>query len=511
MNPENDVYIAIDLKSFFASVECVERVLDPLKTNLVVADESRTEKTICLAVTPSLKSFGISGRARLFEVIQRVEEVNAERRRAIRGRSFEGSSFDIDELRSNPMLELDYIVAKPRMSKYVKYSRKIFGIYLRYVAPEDIYAYSIDEVFIYATPYLAARKMTPEQFASAMVRDIIIETRITATVGIGTNLFLAKIAMDIIAKKAEPDKNGVRMGVLTEESFRERLWDHRPLSDFWQIGPATERKLENVGIYTMRGIAECSQGEGNVFYSRKLLEKLFGVRADAIIDHAFGREVCTIADIKAYRPKNTSISSGQVLKTPYSYDSAKIILKEMAENISYDLISKQMLTGHVTLTVGYDTVNLTATGSGRAYVGETVTDRYGRAMPRHSHGSRNFPFPTSSATLITEALLDIFDKSADKELLIRRIEISAEKLTSEEYERAERESRGVQLTLFDSEPETSACGHSSEFLEKEKKMQKAILGIKEKYGGNALLKGRDMLDEATARERNGQIGGHNAE
>ena len=499
-------YIAIDLKSFFASVECAERKLDPLTTNLVVADESRTEKTICLAVTPSLKSFGISGRARLFEVIQRVGEINAVRKRKLAGKDFSGSSWDINELNKNPELELDYITAKPRMSKYVEYSRKIFNIYLRFVSPEDIYAYSIDEVFIDATPYLSAKGMTAEVFASEIVRSIMLETRITATVGIGTNLFLCKIAMDIIAKKAEPDENGVRMASLTEESFRELLWDHVPINDFWQIGAATERKLNEIGITTLRQVAECSKGGQNDFYNETLLYKHFGVRAEVLIDHAWGRESCTIADIKAYRPKNTSISSGQVLKTPYTFSQAETVIKEMGESLSYDLISKKLFTSHITLTVGYDTSNLSS--GYNPYAGATSTDRYGRNMPRHSHGSRNLPFPTSSATVITEALLDIFSTSSKKELLIRRLEISAEKLENETDEIAD--CRQEQLSLFEENEPYSAGGHSSEFLQKERKRQKAILEIKEKYGGNALLKGTDMLEEATAAERNLQIGGHSA-
>lgn len=508
-NEENRLYLAIDLKSFFASVECVERGLDPLTTNLVVADESRTEKTICLAVTPSLKSYGISGRARLFEVIQRVEEVNATREASAPGKRLKGSSWKNQELQENPALALDYIVARPHMSKYVEYSNKIYDIYLRYVAPEDIVAYSIDEVFLDATMYVGRYGNSPEKFATEIVRHIMLNTGITATVGIGTNIFLAKVAMDILAKKSPGNEYGIRMARLDEDSFREQLWDHRPLTDFWQVGAATAEKLAEVGLTTMRQVAACSQGMPPQFHSRALLNRLFGVRAEFLVDHAWGKEPCTIADIKNYQPKSTSISSGQVLMRPYSFSEARTVLREMAEEAANRLVSENRVTALVTLTIGYDTSNLSHNAR-EEYRGKVVKDHYGRLLPGHSHGSAALSFPTSSALIITDRLLSIYDRIANPELTVRRINISAENLSpTPENDSGDGQCYDVQLNLFqESKDENGRKEFSPEVLAKEKKRQKAMIQIKDKYGRNALFKGTDLLEEATAIERNGQIGGH---
>lgn len=494
-------YIAIDLKSFFASVECVSRGLNPLKTNLVVADLSRTEKTICLAVTPSLKSYGISGRSRLFEVVQKVREVNAIRRARAPGRGFLGKSWDDTELEKNPGLELDYIVATPRMALYMQYSTLIYQIYLRYIAPEDIHVYSIDEVMIDATPYLETYHMTARELAKTMIRDVLKETGITATAGIGTNLYLCKVAMDIIAKHVSADKDGVRIGELDEMSYREKLWDHQPLTDFWRVGRGYARKLNKVGLYTMGDIARCSLGGQADFYNEDLLYKMFGVNAELLVDHAWGWEPCTMAAIKAYKPEANSVGSGQVLQEPYSFQKARVVVREMADSLALDLAGKELTTDQLVLDVGYDIENI---GNGSCGSGIT-TDHYGRKVPKPAHGTQNLPKRSSSTRLLTEAALILFDRIADPTLLIRRLTLSASHVLS--YDADVPADNYEQLDLFASN-EKKAGDATRE--EKEKKIQDTILGIRSKYGKNALLKGFNFEEGATAMNRNKQIGGHKA-
>lgn len=493
------VYLAIDLKSFYASVECVERKLNPMTTNLVVADLSRTEKTICLAVTPSLKAYGIPGRARLFEVVQRVREVNAQRLRNAPGRQFTGASSDALELRDNPSLELDYIVAPPRMAHYMEVSAQIYSVYLKYVAPEDIHPYSIDEVFIDATPYLETAGMNAREFAGTIVRDVLQATGITATAGIGTNLYLAKVAMDIVAKHVQADKDGVRIAKLDEKSYRRLLWDHRPLTDFWRVGRGYAAKLEAHGMRTMGDVARCSiQNEG-------LLYKLFGVNAELLIDHAWGWEPATIADIKAYKPEHKSVGSGQVLKGPYNFDKGRLIVREMADLLSLDLVDKGLLTGQLTLTVGYDMESL-RDGS---YTGEVSTDHYGRKIPKHAHGTVNLDRQTSSTKTITDAVLGLYECAVNPKLLIRRVYLTAEKVLPERLANQDRAPEQMDLfTDYRAEEEKRAAEDAA--LARERRRQQAILRIQKKYGKNAILKGMNLEDGATTIERNGQIGGHKA-
>ncbi len=493
-------YVAIDLKSFYASAECIERGLDPMTTNLVVADESRTEKTICLAVSPSLKAYGIPGRARLFEVVQRVSEVNAQRQAKAPGRKLTGASWDDRELKQDPSLGVDYLVAKPRMSHYMEHSAKIYGIYLQYVAPEDIHVYSIDEVFIDATPYLKTYGVDGTGFARMLIRAVLKETGITATAGIGTNLYLCKIAMDIVAKKAPPDKDGVRMAELDEISYRKLLWNHRPLTDFWRVGAGYARKLERYGMYTMGDVARCSMGHDDQYHSEALLYRLFGVNAELLIDHAWGYEPCTIADIKAYRPENNSISSGQVLTCAYSHDKAGLVLREMADGVAMDLVAKGMVTDQLTVTVGYDVENLQDAGRRQRYKGEVVRDRYGREIPKHGHGTVRLPRKTSSARVIIQAVVELYERITDPDLLIRRLTVECSLLQEggEEFH---------QLDLF-AQPEQQE--QETERLEREKRRQQAMLSIKRRFGKNAILRGMNLEEGATARERNGQIGGHKA-
>lgn len=495
----NKIYLAIDLKSFYASSECVSRGLDPLTTNLVVADLSRTEKTICLAVTPSLKAYGIPGRARLFEVVQRVREVNAQRLRNAPGRQFTGSSSDALELRDNPSLELDYIVAPPRMAHYMEVSAQIYSVYLKYVAPEDIHPYSIDEVFIDATPYLETAGMNAREFAGTIVRDVLQATGITATAGIGTNLYLAKVAMDIVAKHVQADKDGVRIAKLDEKSYRRLLWDHRPLTDFWRVGRGYAAKLEAHGMRTMGDVARCSiQNEG-------LLYKLFGVNAELLIDHAWGWEPATIADIKAYKPEHKSVGSGQVLKEPYNFDKGRLIVREMADLLSLDLVDKGLLTGQLTLTVGYDMESL-RDGS---YTGEVSTDHYGRKIPKHAHGTVNLDRQTSSTKTITDAVLGLYERAVNPKLLIRRVYLTAEKVVPERLANQDRAPEQMDLfTDYRAEEEKRAAEDAA--LARERRRQQAILRIQKKYGKNAILKGMNLEDGATTIERNGQIGGHKA-
>ncbi len=490
----SDCYIAIDLKSFYASQECVDRGLDPLTTHLVVADHSRTEKTICLAVSPSLKAQGVPGRPRLFEAIQKVREVNALRRQRAPGRKFTGKSWDAVALEKDPSLEIDFIVAKPRMARYVESSTRINEIYQKFVAPADIHVYSIDEVFIDAAPYLKLYGTTPEEFARKLIYEVLRETGITATAGIGTNLFLCKVAMDIVAKRASPDAFGARIARLDELSYRKLLWDHRPLTDFWRVGPGYSRKLEAHGLFTMGDIARCSLENEALFY------KLFGINAELLIDHAWGWEPCTMADIKAYRPAVHSISSGQVLHCPYPWDRARTVVQEMADRLVLDLVEKKLVTDQIVLTVGYDRESLEKPGID--YRGPVTRDHYGRTMPRHGHGTANLEGHTASTRKILEAAQDLFDRIADRALLVRRINITACRVLPEGKAGQHREY--CQMDFFSPPPE------DREKLEREKRRQQAVLQIQRKYGKNALLRGMNFREGATMRERNGQIGGHKA-
>lgn len=496
----NKAYIAIDLKSFYASVECVDRGLDPLDANLVVADPTRTEKTICLAVSPSLKSYGIPGRARLFEAIQKVREVNAQRKYKAPGHSFSHESYFHSELIKDPSAELTFITAPPRMAHYMEVSTRIYNVYLKYIAPEDIHVYSIDEVFIDATDYLKTYGLTPRELAMKMVLDVLETTGITATAGIGTNLYLCKIAMDIYAKHCEPDKNGVRIAELDEMSYRRILWDHRPLTDFWRVGRGISKKLEEHGMYTMGDVARCSVGRESDYYNEDLLYKLFGVNAELLIDHAWGWEPTEISDIKSYRPESSSLSSGQVLQEPYEFSKAKLVLKEMADLLSLELVSKRIVTDQIVLTVGYDIESLK-----KSYSGAVETDRYGRKIPKTAHSSENIGRYTSSTKLICETAMKLFDRIVDKELLVRRMYIVANHIITEND--AEKEREYIQLNLFS---DTGKQEAEENELKKEKDMQKAILKIKSKYGKNSIIKGMNLKEGATALERNRQIGGHKA-
>lgn len=496
----NKAYIAIDLKSFYASVECVDRCLDPLDTNLVVADPTRTEKTICLAVSPSLKSYGIPGRARLFEAIQKVREVNAQRKYKAPGHSFSHESYFHSELIKDPSAELTFITAPPRMAHYMEVSTRIYNVYLKYIAPEDIHVYSIDEVFIDATDYLKTYGLTPRELAMKMVLDVLETTGITATAGVGTNLYLCKIAMDIYAKHCEPDKNGVRIAELDEMSYRRILWNHRPLTDFWRVGRGISKKLEEHGMYTMGDVARCSVGRESDYYNEDLLYKLFGVNAELLIDHAWGWEPTEISDIKSYRPESSSLSSGQVLQEPYEFSKAKLVLKEMADLLSLELVSKRIVTDQIVLTVGYDIESLK-----KSYSGAVETDRYGRKIPKTAHSSENIGRYTSSTKLICETAMKLFDRIVDKELLVRRMYIVANHIITEND--AEKEHEYIQLNLFS---DTGKQEAEENELKKEKDMQKAILKIKSKYGKNSIIKGMNLKEGATALERNRQIGGHKA-
>ena len=499
------VYIAIDLKSFYASQECIARGLDPLTTNLVVADASRTEKTICLAVSPSLKSYGISGRARLFEVVQKVKEINALRRERAPGRELIGSSCQDPELKANPSLALDYIAAPPRMGHYMECSTKIYNIYLKYVAPEDIHVYSIDEVFIDATPYLRTYGLTAPELARKMIEDVLATTGITATAGIGTNLYLAKVAMDVVAKHVEPDEHGVRIACLDEMSYRRQLWDHRPLTDFWRVGRGYAKKLQQHGMYTMGDVARCSLGKEGEFYNEKLLYKLFGVNAELLIDHAWGWEPCTIADIKAYKPESNSLGSGQVLHCPYDAQKAKLVVREMTDLLVLDLVEKGLVTNQMVLTIGYDIENLTDPTRKNAYRGEVTTDPYGRKIPKHAHGTANLDRRTSSTRLIIDAVMDLFDRIVDENLLIRRINLVAANVLPEQA--VQQELSFQQMDLF---ADTKKQEEEEAQLEREKRRQQAVLSIRKKFGKNAILKGMNYEEGATTRDRNGQIGGHKA-
>lgn len=506
---KNRTYIAIDLKSFYASVECMERGLDPLTTNLVVADKSRTEKTICLAVTPSLKAYGISGRARLFEVVQRVGQVNAERRSRAPGRAFSGASFNDVELKASPELSLDYIVAPPRMAHYVEYSTRIYNVYLKYIAPEDIHVYSIDEVFIDATNYLTSYRLSARELAAEILLDVLQTTGITAAGGIGTNLYLAKIAMDIRAKHIPPDSNGIRIAELDEMAYRRFLWGHRPITDFWRVGRGYARKLEQNGLYTMGDIARCSLGGPADFHNEDLLYKLFGINAELLIDHAWGWEPCTIADVKAYKPSSNSVGSGQVLQHPYTFEKARLILREMTDLLVLDLVDKRLVTDQLVLTVGYDIENLTNPEIKRYYRGPVTTDQYGRRVPKAAHGTINLGRQTSSTRLVLDAATELFERITDQNLLVRRINITANHVVGEGA--VQKKSEFEQLDLFtDYEAERAKKEAEEARLVREKRMQRAMLDIKKKYGKNAILKGMNLEEGATTVDRNRQIGGHQA-
>jgi DNA polymerase V len=506
---KNRTYIAIDLKSFYASVECMERRLNPLTTNLVVADASRTEKTICLAVSPSLKAYSIPGRARLFEVVQKVKEVNAERLRKAPGRIFSGSSFNDSELKSSPDMALDYIAATPRMALYMEYSKQIYNIYLKYIAPEDIHVYSIDEVFIDATNYLNTYNLSAHELATKMILDVLETTGITATAGIGTNLYLCKVAMDIRAKHIPANEKGVKIAELDEMSYRRLLWSHQPLTDFWRVGRGYAKKLNEQGLFTMGDIARCSIGKSNDYYNEDLLYKMFGINAELLIDHAWGWEPCTIAHIKAYKPSSNSIGSGQVLHSAYTFDKAKLIVLEMTDLLVLDLVDKRLVTDQLVLTVGYDIENLSNSKTKKSYNGTITTDYYGRAVPKSAHGSANLGRQTSSTKLILDAVTELFERIVDKNLLIRRVNITANHVVDEAA--VQKTDNYEQLDLFtDYEAEQANKAYEEAELAREKKMQKAILQIKKKYGKNAILKGMNLEEGATTVERNDQIGGHKA-
>ena len=490
-------YISIDLKSFYASVECIDRGLNPMTTNLVVADPSRTKKTICLAVSPSLKAYGIPGRARLFEVVQRVREVNQERARRVPQHKLEGESCFAPELEKDKTLAVDYIVAPPRMAYYMEFSTRIYQIYLEYVAPDDIHVYSIDEVFIDATDYLKATGLSAQEFVKRILNDVLAWTGITATAGIGSNLYLCKIAMDIGAKNIAADKDGARIAYLDEKTYRQKLWGHRPLTDFWRVGKGYAQKLEAAGLYTMGDIARCSlQSAGE-----DLLYQMFGVNAELLIDHAWGWEPCTIADIKAYKPETNSIGSGQVLQEPYPYEKAKLVVDEMAESLAFELFVKKLVSKQLTMTVGYDIEN-------KDYRGEISIDRYGRKIPKHAHGTERLEQHTSSEKLIRRAAQRLFDRIINQNLTIRRIYLTAENVIGESEAAAPATEQINLFTDYDAEGQKRAEERAE--LEKEKRRQQAVYHIKSKYGKNAILKGMNLEEGATAKERNERIGGHKA-
>ena len=487
------IYLCIDLKTFYASVECVERGLDPLTTNLVVADNSRTEKTICLAVTQSLKSYGISGRSRLFEVVQKVRDINNKRLKKVK--KFSGKSSDNTKVQNDDSLELDYIIATPRMAHYIKYSSLIYSIYLKYVAAEDIHVYSIDEVFMDITNYLNIRNITPHDFAMTIIKDVLTTTGITATAGIGTNMYLAKVAMDIVAKKMKPDASGVRIASLTEESYRKELWTHSPLTDFWRVGKGYAKKLNAIGLKTMGDIALLSIKNEDILYD------LFGINAELLIDHAWGVEPTTIKHIKNYKPLAKSLGTGQVLHSPYTFEKARLILKEMVDSLALDLVDKGFLTNQIVITIGYDIENLTNPEIAKNYSGEITEDYLGRLIPKHAHGTVNFKRYNASSIVLREGAVKLYDSIVNPILLIRRINISATSLKKEapsiQYE---------QLSLFDNNDSKV----DDKRLEKEQKAQESILKIKKRFGKNAIMKGMNLEDGATMKERNAQIGGHKA-
>ena len=501
----NRIYLCIDLKSFYASVECIERNLDPMTTNLVVADSSRTEKTICLAVSPALRTNGIPGRPRLFEVIQKVRTVNEDRRRKAPGGRLKGESYDACALKAHPELGLAYIVAPPRMALYIEYSTRIYDIYLKYIAPEDIHVYSIDEVFMDITGYLNTYHLTAHALAMRIIRDVLHSAGITATVGIGTNMYLAKIAMDIKAKKMLPDKDGVRIAELDEMSYRRELWAHTPLTDFWRVGRGTANKLEANGLYTMGDIARYSLSN----FGEEKLYQLFGVNAELLIDHAWGWEPCTITDVKAYKPENKSIGSGQVLHCPYDFNKAKLIVREMTELLALDLVEKRLVTDQVVLTVGYDIENLKNPEIKKQYKGGVVTDQYGRRVPKPAHGTANIGRWTSSANLIMKAVMDLYEKIVNPKLLVRRVNLSANHVVPEKG--IEEKQDFEQLDLFTDYEALQKKREQEELgLKKERAIQEATIELRNKFGKNAILKGTNLQEGATTKDRNRHIGGHKA-
>lgn len=494
------IYMCIDLKSFYASVECIERGLDPLNTNLVVADESRTEKTVCLAITPSLKQYGLGGRARLFEVIQKVNNINYERRKNNNYKKLNSKSFLDSELKKDRTLELDFIIAPPQMKKYMKYSTNIYSIYLKYLAPEDIFVYSIDEVFCDITNYLKMYKMTPKELVSKIIKDVYDTTGITATAGIGTNMYLAKVSMDIVAKHSEPNEIGVRIAELDEMSYRKQLWNHKPLTSFWRVGKGIANKLEKNGLYTMGDIARCSLNNENLLY------KLFGVNAELLIDHAWGWEPTTIEEVKAYKPERNSISSGQVLHSPYKYEKAKLIVREMIDLLSLDLTDKHLVTKQLVLDIGYDIENLTNPTIKRLYDGEITIDNYGREVPKHSHGTINLDYNTSSSKMLSKKCLELYEKIVNKNLLIRKINITASNVINEN--KTKNEVVFEQLNLFCSTNDSEQNIEEKKKQEEDNKLQHTLINIKNKYGKNSILKGMNLEEGATTIDRNNQVGGH---
>ena len=494
------IYMCIDLKSFYASVECIERGLDPLNTNLVVADESRTEKTVCLAITPSLKQYGLGGRARLFEVIQKVKNINYERRKNNNYKKFNSKSYLDSELKKDKNLELDFIIAPPQMKKYMKYSTNIYSIYLKYLAPEDIFVYSIDEVFCDITNYLNMYQMAPKELVSKIIKDVYETTGITATAGIGTNMYLAKVCMDIVAKHAEPNEIGVRIAEIDEMSYRKLLWNHKPLTSFWRVGKGIANKLEKNGLYTMGDIARCSLNNENLLY------KLFGVNAELLIDHAWGWEPTTIEDVKAYKPERNSISSGQVLHSPYKYEKAKLIVREMIDLLSLDLTDKHLVTKQLVLDIGYDIENLTNPTIRRLYDGEITIDSYGRQVPKHSHGTINLDYNTSSTKVLSKKCIELFDRIVNKNLLIRKINITACNVINEN--KAKNEVVFEQLNLFCSTNDSEQNIEEKKKQEEDNKLQHTLINIKNKYGKNSILKGMNLEEGATTIDRNNQVGGH---
>jgi len=502
-------YIAIDLKSFYASVECMERGLDPITTNLVVADAERTSKTICLAVSPALKAHGIPGRPRLFEVIAKVKEANQKRIQYVPNGNFSGSSYNDIDLKADPSLAIDFVIARPQMAKYIEFSTRIYNVYLKYIAPEDIHVYSIDEVFMDVTDYLGTYQMSAMELAKTMILDVLKTTGITATAGIGTNLYLCKVAMDIVAKHIPPDENGVRIAELNEMTYRKTLWNHRPLTDFWRVGHGYTKKLEAQGLYTMGDIARCSIGKPTDYYNEDLLYKMFGVNAELLIDHAWGWEPCTISAVKAYKPESNSLGSGQVLHEPYTFEMARVVVREMIDLLVLDLVDKDLMTDQIVLTVGYDIENLNDPQKRAQYKGEIKTDHYGRTVPKHAHGTVNLKKHTSSTKIIMDAVTELYEQIVDHNLLVRRVSLAANHVVKENS--IQEESQFEQLNLFtDYATQIEEQKQEEERLAREKRLQKAMLDIKKRYGKNAVLKGMNLQEGATAKDRNAQIGGHRA-
>lgn len=504
-SPKNSTprtYAAIDLKSFYASVECAERELDPMKTHLVVADAARTEKTICLAVSPSLKAYGISGRARLFEVIAKVKQINYQRRQNAPNHQFTGNSSNADELAKNPNLELDFIIATPRMQYYIDYSQKIYQTYLKYLAPDDLYAYSIDEIFCDLTDYLRMYRLSSEELVTKIILDVFQTTKITATAGIGTNMFLCKVAMDILAKHTPPNSAGVRIAELDEISFREKLWNHRPITDFWRVGPGYAKRLAERGMYTMGDVARCS------LTNEELLYKMFGVNAELLIDHSWGYECTTIASVKNYRSSTKSISSGQVLHCPYDAQKAEVIVKEMAESLALELLEKHLVTNHLVLNVSYDRENTPKIQKVNSQ-SSTIIDRYGRTVPKPAHGTLRLPQKTSSSNLIIDGFIKLYHQIIEPKFLIRKLTLDVANLVPENSD--PKLPIYAQTSLFTNYQKVEQAEHlAKQQLKAEKKLQNAILKIRKRYGQNAILRGTNFEDGATGRERHHQIGGHQA-